>query len=548
MKGSLATDRALAAAPGERPAASDQAPSAAARSLLDEPADSAADDRDQLREWSEALEEDLAAALEESRRHRVRIEKLTAVNNRLLAERVERTTQMAQLTAERQRLEREAKEAVDRLAKVERELSRTEQELAARQAANVRMVAEMGTLQSTVQELDAIRRELAERLETTTRGAKQRRSDAAALEEHIACLEGELRAERKAREAAMAEAADLRRQGEIAAARLEAALRVADTAWAAPAPPEVAASAAVTVEVPRAADNAGPVSLAPPPAHEPPVPRPTTTIVRVSRPVVPRPAAAKPAAPAPAAGQNRFLVVDSTPFGAEAAEQLSVRGYAASVVRSDAPVAGQVGGESAWAALLNLASSAGWMLATDLRRLAVRPLLACAVGPGDPNAIWFGSVDFAESPADDLRVADILKEMVPQVKRVLVLGDLADGLAPVADACKGAKLQVAVTLGDQETLKAVGTLRPEVIVVHVGPTCTSALRALLAVRTVEVTRHAPTLFLLATPSLRPDPVTLASELLALAPNGTMPRQELPGAFATALEIHRLKALTALKGR
>lgn len=476
------------------------------------------------REWIDAVEEDLAQALEVARRQRLRIDELTEMTDRMLNERSERIARVTALNTSNGRLRED--------------LNRTQQELTARQATTVRMTAELGKLQSAVEELDVARRDLANRLEAATREAKQLRADAAAREEHIACLEGELRAERKAREAAMAEAFDLRRQSEIDAARLNAALRVADTGRGPEVPP------------------GGPAFGAARPAPGPggmPTPRATTAAAIAAAPAAPLRPARRPASPAPgsvpaAAGQNRFLIVDTSAAADEAAQRLTARGYPATVLRADVPVASQVGGESAWAAAINLASAVGWMAATELRRLSVRPLLACALDATGANAIWLGSVDFAESPADDGRIAALLDKLAPRVKRALILGEPNGALQSVLDACKNAKLQTAVTLGDQETLETVGTLRPEAVIVHVAQPCASVFRAMLAVRTVDAMRHAPILFLLATPSQRPDPITLAESLAAIAPNGSMPRGDLADAFASALEIQRLKALTGVGGR
>jgi CheY-like chemotaxis protein len=110
-----------------------------------------------------------------------------------------------------------------------------------------------------------------------------------------------------------------------------------------------------------------------------------------------------------------------------------------------------------------------------------------------------------------------------------------DVMSEVRTQLNEARISTAVVLDGRQALDLVPTIRPEAAVLHLSPSCADVFRAIAGLRSTEITRDIPLLFLLdSTPDQREE-AFLNAGVRMLTSRGMLKPEELGESLATALE-------------
>ncbi len=419
--------------------------------------------------WVAALAERLRLAEAEGQKRLARAERerdnwksrAASLENQLR----EKTRQLQDLAGEQQRARNAARESAAQLAEAQKQVADLQarcRELAEqKQAADTARDAEEqvraaleAKLQATVEELTGWRQAAA---------AAQRVKEE--LEARWAAAQREINALHRAlseREGALATA--MARQLELEAA-LRDAQRQRDEAEAklarivATEPMPGADETSLTIE--RTAPALGKARGAPP-----------TPTSRIRRPGLPPP------------HRTRLLLLDDPPLQQEAAAVLAESGW-----DCVAQAPGELAVDRATpvdTVLLNVAASGGWqaLWALSHRVFAGAPplILVYALSPDLPAGFSFGRSDFGPWPPSPADLSARLERLQPRARRLLIASVDVDQAGRLRDALAREKISASVALDGRQACDLAGAVRPEVVVVHLSPTCPDAARALTFLR------------------------------------------------------------------
>ncbi len=248
------------------------------------------------------------------------------------------------------------------------------------------------------------------------------------------------------------------------------------------------------------------------------------------------------AAPASEPAQGDLIVFDDTRTAAQTVARLVGLGHRASALPANAAGVEQLRGRHVAAAAVNVAGAAAWELLHHLRNgsaMARMPLLAYALADDAPNAFWLGPIDVAILPAGQLDLANALAELAPKVKRVIAMGSDIDVMSQVRTQLVGAGISTAVVLDGRQALDLLAVIRPEAAVLHVSPNTADLFRVIAGVRSADVTRGIPILFLLDAQAPAQTEVSLSAGLRALTSRADLSADRLAETLAAAFD--RLQA-------
>jgi hypothetical protein len=253
-----------------------------------------------------------------------------------------------------------------------------------------------------------------------------------------------------------------------------------------------------------------------------------------SAPAEERAAAAQ--APADTSAADTVLIFDEGDLVESAAKKLAEFGYASCALRPGPNLPDEIVKRQAACAAINLAQPEAWVALRQLRNgSGGTPLVAYALTPGTPRGFWFGSVSFVPLPVESGALAELLNRLAPKVRRVIAMSNDIDVMSEVRTQLNEARISTAVVLDGRQALDLVPTIRPEAAVLHLSPSCADVFRAIAGLRSTEITRDIPLLFLLdSTPDQREE-AFLNAGVRMLTSRGMLKPEELGESLATALE-------------
>jgi len=96
----------------------------------------------------------------------------------------------------------------------------------------------------------------------------------------------------------------------------------------------------------------------------------------------------------------------------------------------------------------------------------------------------------------------------------------------------------AVVLDGRQALDLVPTIRPEAAVLHLSPSCADVFRAIAGLRSAEITRDIPIIFLLDGEAQPREEAFLTAGLKVLSGRGSLAPEGLVDSLASAFEVYR----------
>lgn len=254
------------------------------------------------------------------------------------------------------------------------------------------------------------------------------------------------------------------------------------------------------------------------------------------------PATPPPAEPAVAATEpDTVVILDDGDAATAAAGRLAEFGLQVSAIAPPPDFTGRAGTRPFACAAINLIQPTIWSALRSLRGGAngVRmPMVGYALPAGAKAGFWFGTIDFAVLPLKEGALTAALQRMVPKLKRVIAMSSDMDVMGTVRTQLSAARISTAVVLDGRQALDLLPTIRPEAAVLHLSPTCTDVFRAITGLRSAEMGRDIPILFLLdPTPQPREEAFFTGGVRLA-ANRGTLKAEELVNSLATAFGPYR----------
>ncbi len=238
---------------------------------------------------------------------------------------------------------------------------------------------------------------------------------------------------------------------------------------------------------------------------------------------------------------DEIVLFDGDEIGADAARQLAEFGHRVTALLPEPETVGQLAERPVSCAVINLAIPSSWPTLRRLRNGSGSPrvpLVAYALAANAPKGFWLGPVDFAILPADQCDLPTLLSRMVPRVKRVLAMSNDIDVMSDVRTQLAEARISTAVVLDGRQALDLVPTIRPEAAVLHLSPSCVDVFRAIAGLRTAEISRDIPILFLLDSEAQPREEAFLTAGVRMLSGRGSLEPSELVDSLASALDAHR----------
>jgi predicted nucleic acid-binding Zn-ribbon protein len=242
-----------------------------------------------------------------------------------------------------------------------------------------------------------------------------------------------------------------------------------------------------------------------------------------------------------AADSGEIVLFDSDDGATVAARRLTEFGHRVSALPASADASAQLAQRSVACAAVNLAASGGWEMLRHLRNgsgIPRIPLIAYALAANAAKGFWLGPVDFAVMPVAQSDLAEALNRMVPKVKRVIAMSNDIDVMSEVRTQLTGAGISTAVVLDGRQALDLVPTIRPEAAVLHLSPTCVDVFRAIAGLRSAEISRDIPILFLLDAEAQPREEAFLTAGLRMLTGRGTLQPDTLVDTLASAFDAYR----------
>jgi len=150
--------------------------------------------------------------------------------------------------------------------------------------------------------------------------------------------------------------------------------------------------------------------------------------------------------------------------------------------------------------MLNLGCGpAAWRTLKTLReRVGTRhvPVLAYVMTADAPAGFCFGRADFALWPIEPGRLVERLARLRPKLRRLLAVSADIDGMGRLREPLAQAHVSTSVVLDAKQALEFAAMVDPEAAMLHLSPSCPSAARAIVGLRSSEATRELPLLVLL----------------------------------------------------
>jgi DNA-binding response OmpR family regulator len=150
--------------------------------------------------------------------------------------------------------------------------------------------------------------------------------------------------------------------------------------------------------------------------------------------------------------------------------------------------------------MLNLGGgAAAWHTLRVLReRVGSRalPILAYVMTKDAPAGFCLGRADLSLWPMDPGRLIERLGRLRPKLKRLLALSADVDGMGRLREPLARARISTSIVLDGKQALEFAAMVDPEAAILHFSPTCPSATRALVGLRTTEATRDLPVMLLI----------------------------------------------------
>lgn len=231
------------------------------------------------------------------------------------------------------------------------------------------------------------------------------------------------------------------------------------------------------------------------------------------------------------------MLFEEAEVGASTARALSEYGHRVTAVTAEPQSVGHLQERFACAAI-NVSIPSAWSTLRNMRRRDASgprvPLLAYALAANAPRGFWLGAVDFAILPAESCNLAEDLNRLVPRVRRVIAMSNDIDVMSDVRTKLTAAKISAAVVLDGRQALDLVSTVRPEAAVLHLSPSCVDVFRAIAGLRSSEITREIPILFLLDDEPQPREEAFLSAGIRMLSARGNLQPDELVDTLATAL--------------
>lgn len=238
---------------------------------------------------------------------------------------------------------------------------------------------------------------------------------------------------------------------------------------------------------------------------------------------------------------DELIVFDDGLGAAQTAVHLGTFGHRAAALPATAESMDHLRGRHVLAAAVNVAGTAAWSMLRDLRNgsgIARMPLVAYAMPADAQRGFWLGAVDFAVLPVAQLPLASLLASLVPKVKRVIAMSSDIDVMSDVRAKLTGTGISTAVVLDGRQALDLLPTIRPEAAVLHCSPGCTDLFRVVAGIRSAELTRTIPILFLLDAAASPNEEAFFSLGVRTLVGRGDLTADSLAGALATALDPYR----------
>jgi hypothetical protein len=450
------------------------------------------DESERVRQVENTLHQNTTALREEVARLTAQLEQTTAATaaretqlGAALAQAQAEVELLRQATADREVLARSANDLGDKAASLEQTVASLGEQLAAARAEGARVEQQAADLTT--------------RLESAQRSHEQTR---AAAERERTELQAAAQAAEAAARAAAAEAEDLRQAVRDAVQRLEeerlkhAAEIEAVLAESAVPAPSVAAGA------PTAASEEAPVDEVIEAAEQP-------LIIERSAPLAAAADTLAEAAESPepateyeptAASLGEIVLLDQGVTGDQARAALEGAGFEVALLGLGGPTVDELARRKLKCVMLNLAAGApSWRTLKLLReRAATRnvPILAYVMAADAPMGFCFGRTDFALWPEEPGRMIERLGRLRPKLHRLLAVTSDVDGMGRLREPLARARISTSIVLDARQVIEFATMVDPEAAILHLSPSCSSAARALLALRANESTRELPLLVLL----------------------------------------------------
>ena len=132
----------------------------------------------------------------------------------------------------------------------------------------------------------------------------------------------------------------------------------------------------------------------------------------------------------------------------------------------------------------------------------------------------------------------MLNRLVPKLKRVIAMSNDIDVMSDVRTQLTAAGISTAVVLDGRQALDLVPTIRPEAAVLHLSPTCADVFRAIAGLRSAEITRDIPIIFLLDGEAQPREEAFLTAGLQMLSGRGGLAPDALVDSLASAFDVYR----------
>jgi predicted nucleic acid-binding Zn-ribbon protein len=247
---------------------------------------------------------------------------------------------------------------------------------------------------------------------------------------------------------------------------------------------------------------------------------------------------------ADAAAHGDCILLDGDDIAGAAVRQLAEFGHRVSTLTPTPEAPGALKNRTVACAALNLAAPNAWTMVRHLRNgsgIARMPLIAYAMAANAPKGFWLGPVDFAMLPVAQTDLVEMLTRLVPTVKRVLAMSNDIDVMSDVRTQLSNARISTAVVLDGRQALDLVPTIRPEAAVLHLSPTCADVFRAIAGLRSAEISRDIPIVFLLDAQAQPREDAFLTAGLRMLTGRGDLVPHSLVDSLASAFEPYRVVA-------
>jgi CheY-like chemotaxis protein len=244
----------------------------------------------------------------------------------------------------------------------------------------------------------------------------------------------------------------------------------------------------------------------------------------------------------PDAGE--LFLLDGGESAAIAATKLAEFGHRVSAMEATTASAATFKDRTIAGAAINLATPESWSLVRHLRTgtdIPRMPLIAYALADKASKGFWLGPVDFTPLPVSQVNLPQLLNRLVPKVRRVLAMSNDIDVMSDVRTQLTAARISTAVVLDGRQALDLVPTIRPEAAVLHLSPTCADVFRAIAGLRSAEISRDIPIIFLLDGEAQPREDAFLTAGLRTLSGRGDLVPGGLVDSLASAFDAYRVAA-------